>query len=154
MESIQLMEKEYKNPAATATIIVERENKILLVRRKHAPYQGRLALPGGFLNYKTETLEHAAQRELYEETNIRVNQKDLCLLCVNSSPDRDPRDHVIDHVYVAINTIGEPEAKDDAKECVWRGPSDIPKRLAFDHNVAIKKYLKMRHYDKFIQISR
>jgi 8-oxo-dGTP diphosphatase len=138
------MVKEYKNPAATATLIVERDNKILFIRRKHEPYQGRLALPGGFLNYKTETLERAAQRELHEETNLKVRQKDLYLLCVNSCPNRDPRDHVIDHVYIVLNAIGEPEARDDAKEYIWRDLSEIPKRLAFDHNKAMKKYLEWR----------
>jgi len=138
------MAKEYENPAATATIVVERDNKILFIRRKHAPYQGRLALPGGFLNYKKETLERAAQRELCEETKLRANQKDLYLLCVNSSPRRDPRDHVIDHVYVALATRGEPHARDDAAEYVWKDISEIPKRLAFDHNKAVRKYLVWR----------
>lgn len=137
------MAKEYKNPAATATIIVERDGKVLFIRRKKEPYKGRLALPGGFLDYKKETLEHAVQRELREETSLRVRQRDLYLLCVNSSPYRDPRDHVIDHVYIAFNTVGKPRARDDAKEYVWINISEIPK-LAFDHNKAIKKYLEWR----------
>ena len=134
----------FKNPASTATLIVEREGKILLVKRKHEPYRGMLALPGGFLNHKQETLERAAQRELYEETRLKVKQKDLYLLCVNSSPDRDPRGHVIDHVYVVPVVQGEARANDDAKCLEWRAVEEMPKRLAFDHSKDIKMYKEWR----------
>lgn len=137
------MKEKFQNPAATATVIVERKGRILLIQRKHAPYKGRLALPGGFLNYQQETLERTAQRELYEEVNLRVRQKDLELLCVNSSPYRDSRDHVIDHVYVASNTKGTAKAKDDAGDLEWMPIEKIP-RLAFDHSKDIKRYLEWR----------
>lgn len=132
-------EMEYKNPAATATLILEREGKIALVRRKHPPYVGELCLPGGYLNCDKETLERAAQREIMEEARIRVQQKDLCLLCVNSSPTRDPRGHVIDHVYVALRFEGEGKAGDDAAELIWTPLNEIP-NLAFDHTNNIKLY--------------
>lgn len=134
------MKKKFKNPSVTATIIVERDNKILLVRRKHNPYQGMLALPGGYLNCDEETLERTAQRELYEETGLRVLQRDLSLLCVNSSPYRDPRGHVIDHVYVALNAEGTAKANDDADSLEWRALDKVPKKLAFDHGKDIKRY--------------
>jgi len=134
----------YKNPAATATVIVERDGKILLIRRKREPYQGMLALPGGFLNYRQETLERTVQRELKEETGLRVKQRDLYLLAVNSSPRRDPRGHVIDHVYVALNIKGTARADDDAECLEWRALEEIPKRLAFDHSKNIWRYNKWR----------
>lgn len=134
----------YKNPAATATIIVERKEKILLVRRKKEPYQRKLSLPGGFLNCDEETLERTIQRELYEETGLKVRQKDLYLLCVNSSPRRDPRGHVIDHVFYTSEATGEAKAGDDAAEIVWKAVEDMPKRLAFDHSKNIRRYKLIR----------
>ena len=135
----------YKNPAATATVIVEKEGKILLVRRKHAPYRGMLALPGGFLNYGRETLERTAQRELEEETGLRVKQRNLYLLAVNSSPRRDPRGQVIDHVYIAQGDYeGEAIADDDAERLEWRALAEIPGRLAFDHSNDIERYKSWR----------
>ena len=133
----------YQNPAATATIIFERDGKILLIRRKHEPYKGMLALPGGFNEYGKETLERTAQRESGEELHLRLKQRDLYLLCVNSSPRRDPRGPTIDHVYVALEFQGEPRADDDAAEYEWRSPDTI-KRLAFDHAKNIPKYLEWR----------
>lgn len=130
----------FKNPASTATVIVERNEHFLLVRRKHEPYKGLLALPGGYLNCGQETLERTAQRELREETGLRVRQKYLYLLCVNSSPTRDPRGHVIDHVYVARNAKGDAKAGDDAEDFEWRRMDELPKRLAFDHAKDIEKY--------------
>jgi len=134
----------YKNPAATATLIVNRKGHILLVRRKHEPYQGMLALPGGFLNHEQESLEKTAQRELYEETGLRIKQEDLYLLCVNSSPRRDPRGHVIDHVYIALNFGGITRADDDAECLEWRALADMPNRLAFDHSKDIERYKAWR----------
>ncbi len=133
----------YKNPAATASMIVEREGKICYVKRKRNPYKGMLALPGGFLDYMKESLEQTAIRELKEETNLDADSNELELLMVNSSPTRDPRGQVIDHVYIVKNYSGIPRAGDDASELYWISLEENPK-LAFDHNLAIEKYKTWR----------
>ena len=134
---------EYKNPAATSTVIVEVNDKYLLVKRKDNPFKGKWAFPGGYLNCDKETLERAAQRELQEETQLRVKQKNLYLLCVRSEPDRDPRGHVIDHVYVAKNVEGIVRASDDAADYKWATANEI-KTLAFDHYKDFKLYLRQK----------
>ena len=47
----------------------ENKEKILMCKRKKNPYKGLLNLVGGKVE-KDELSEHAAYRELYEETGI------------------------------------------------------------------------------------
>ena len=130
---------EFKNPAATASMIVEKDNKSYLVLRKHEPYAGMWALPGGFLDCDKECLEKTAIRELKEETNLIANTQDLELLCVNSSPTRDPRGHVIDHVYIVKRYKGKPKAGDDASRLELFPLDNLP-QIAFDHGEVLEKY--------------
>jgi 8-oxo-dGTP diphosphatase len=132
--------KEYKNPAATASMLVVNLDEILLVKRKHEPYAGMWALPGGFLECDKECLEETAIRELREETHLIVRPRDLCLYCVNSSPTRDPRGHVIDHVYLIRKFKGTVRADDDAEEFNWFKWDKLPKKIAFDHGDVLRMY--------------
>ena len=56
----------YKNPVVAVNVIVEKNGRILLVKRENYPYTGMWSLPGGFVEYR-ETVEQAAERELLEE---------------------------------------------------------------------------------------
>lgn len=143
---------DFKNPSSTSSMIVIKENtkfyegmlrnydtQILLVKRKHQPYADMWALPGGFLDCDKESLEETAVRELKEETSLEAKKEDLELLCVNSDPKRDPRGHVIDHVYIVKKYSGIAKAADDAKELKYFPLDDLP-TLAFDHAQSIDKY--------------
>jgi len=141
------MTKGFKNPADTSSMIVERNGKVLYVERKREPYKGMLALPGGYLDCDKETLEHCAVRELREETRIRTEEKYLELIAVHSEPDRDPRGHVIDHVYAVLKSEGEARADDDAENVFWISLGE-ESGLAFDHNKAINKYKTWKENDK------
>jgi len=131
----------FKNPGTTADIIVERDRQVLLIKRKHEPFRDMWALPGGFLEYGKETLEETAVRELMEETEILVNGRDLRLFGVYSNPKRDPRGHVISHVYIAGNFNGQPTAGDDAREVRFFSLDNLPE-LAFDHKEILQDYLE------------
>jgi mutator protein MutT len=57
----------YQNPIpTTGVIIVNKENKVLLVKRKFPPKKGFWDIPGGFIE-KGETAEGSLRRELKEE---------------------------------------------------------------------------------------
>jgi 8-oxo-dGTP diphosphatase len=140
---------EYPRPAVTVdVVIVTREDRprVLLVRRKHDPFAGSWALPGGFVDME-EALDVAARRELREETGVEA--PDLVQLHTFGAPNRDPRGRTISVVYLAEVDPGavEPRAADDAAEVGWFS-LQRPPALAFDHKdilACARKYRKQRH---------
>jgi 8-oxo-dGTP diphosphatase len=134
--------KEYKNPTPTVDVILERESKILMVRRKKEPYKDHLALPGGFVN-EGETVEEAMKREAMEETSLEVHP--LEILGVYSDPKRDPRKHIVTVVFVGIIVSGDLRANDDAASIEWIQLGSIEqlqqqKLFAFDHAQILQDY--------------
>ena len=124
----------YKNPIPTVDAIIQKSSSILFVKRKKDPYKNHLALPGGFVN-QGETIEEAMEREIYEETSLKVHPIDI--LGVYSDPKRDPRGHMITVVFVVTILEGSARAGDDAKEIIWvplEKLNDI--QIAFDHKRA------------------
>ena len=130
----------YRYPASVVDILVPLDRKILLIQRGKPPFKNYWALPGGFVNYG-ETLEHAAARELKEETSLIVKLKDLQLFGNYSKPTRDPRGHSIAHIYIASDYKGELMAGDDAGEAKWWNFDALPK-LAFDHRRILTDYFR------------
>jgi len=125
---------EYPRPAVTVDVVIvtrAKRRRVLLVRRKHAPFAGMWALPGGFVEMD-EALDAAARRELYEETGVRAGQ--LKQLHTFGDPRRDPRGRTISVVYLAQVQMRQlkPQAADDAAEVGWHSLSSPP-ALAFDH---------------------
>ena len=98
----------YEKPALTVDIVVvapiEGGRKVLLIQRKHPPFEGRWAIPGGFVD-PHEPLEHAARRELLEETGIEPAR--LEQLHTFGAPGRDPRGWTVSVAYLAILDEGE-----------------------------------------------
>ncbi|MBI5344505.1 MAG: NUDIX hydrolase [Deltaproteobacteria bacterium] len=129
------MGKQYKNPVPTVDIIIELEDKgIILIDRKNPPYGW--AIPGGFVDYG-ETFEAAAVREALEETSLRVRLKTQ--LHAYSDPRRDPRQHTVCVVFVA-EAKGTPVAADDAKGVGVFTEKSLPSPLAFDHVKILSDY--------------
>ncbi len=104
---------------------------VLLIKRKIPPFKDCWALPGGLVQ-ESESLEHAVERELKEETNVKINY--LEQLYTFGEPSRDPRNRVVSVSYFALV---KPEhysikADTDAKDVAWFNVNNLPD-LAFDH---------------------
>jgi ADP-ribose pyrophosphatase YjhB (NUDIX family) len=121
----------YRNPVPTVDIILQRDSKILMIRRKRDPFRGKLALPGGLVN-EGETVEDAVTRETREETSLEAEPIEI--LGVYSDPKRDPRRHIMSVVFVGSIIGGIDNAGDDAEKIEWLDEEKIePKEVAFDH---------------------
>ncbi len=66
--------KEYKQLGAYALIV--NEGKILLIKKSGGPYDGKLDLPGGTIEF-CERPEDTLKRELVEEVGIEVKKHEL-----------------------------------------------------------------------------
>ena len=134
--------KEYKNPTPTVDVLLERDSKILMVRRKKDPYKDHLALPGGFVN-EGETVEDAMKRETMEEISLEVHPIDI--LGVYSDPRRDPRKPIMTVVFVGIIVGGAIRAGDDAASIEWIKLANIERQqIAFDHAQILHDYYQWK----------
>lgn len=125
--------------AVTVDLVVftrhEGQTRVLLVKRANEPFQGRWALPGGFVDID-EDLPDAARRELAEETGVSVGV--LRQLGAYGTPGRDPRMRVVTVVFwTEVDTSVEHSAGDDASDTRFWAVADLladPDLLGFDHH--------------------
>ena len=119
--------KKYDCPSNTVDMIVLRSDgpyrdgaqslRVLMIKRSNHPSIGWWALPGGFVDIR-EDLDHAARRELEEETGVQ----DLPMVQLRTwgAWDRDPRWRVITTAYLALVEGELPvRAGDDAADAAW-----------------------------------
>ena len=128
----------WRNPSLTCDGLLLREGKVLLVKRGREPFQGRHALPGGFVEYG-ESTEDCVVREIREETGLDTEVERL--VGVYSEMGRDPRGHFVTLLYLLRETGGDLQAGDDAASAGFFKLSDLPE-LAFDHGKMIMDGLR------------
>jgi 8-oxo-dGTP diphosphatase len=115
------MKREYPNTplVGVGAIIIEGE-RVVLVKRGHAPLLGKWSIPGGVLEMG-ETLRKAVVREALEETGLAVEPGELLGVFERVIPDENGR---MKYHYVLIDFLcrrvaGELVAADDAEEARW-----------------------------------
>lgn len=109
---------------------------VLLVKRKFEPFKDEWALPGGFV-LENENLEQAVERELAEETGVKINY--LEQLYTFGGLQRDPRGRIVSVAYFGLvkPSAFKLSASTDSEEAKWFNIEKLPK-LAFDHKAILK----------------
>jgi len=120
-------------PSIGVGALVTSDQGILLVKRAKPPSQGLWAIPGGKVKWG-ETLQEAAEREIFEETDVSI--KAGAPVYVFDLIERGSDS--IDYHYVVIDLMadyvsGQPKAQDDASEAAWFDINNLDKETV-DYN--------------------
>ena len=114
------------DPKVAAAVLVEKDGRVLLVRRVNEPFRGLWTLPAGFVNGGEDPAE-AAERECLEETGLSVRVQRVIDVIAGREHERGA-DFII--VFEASVLSGELIAADDADAADWFPRNALP-QLAF-----------------------
>jgi ADP-ribose pyrophosphatase YjhB (NUDIX family) len=116
----------FADPKVAAAVLIEKDGRVLLVRRTNEPFRGLWTLPAGFINAEEDPAE-AAARECLEETGLSVRITAVVDIVAGREHARGA-DFVI--VYAAEVVGGSLAAADDADQAEWFPIESLPP-LAF-----------------------
>ncbi len=123
----------YENPVpATAVVVFNERNELLLVRRAVEPGKGKWCLPGGFQEMG-ETPEQCALRELKEETGLDGRVQELIALEMGLNPSAG---RCWSPATASPACGGELQAGDDAMAAAYFPLDGLPE-LAFQSHARI-----------------
>jgi len=127
-------------PIPAVGALVVHQGRVLLVRRGSPPALGEWAIPGGRIHLG-ETLQQAAEREIFEETGVRIRAG--APLFTFDAIHRDDAGRIQYH-YVIIDLAadylsGTPTPGDDAADARWVSPDQFD---TLPMNAASKQFLK------------
>lgn len=118
--------REYPDvPRVGVGAIVIKDGKVLMIKRAAPPNQNLWAIPGGMLELG-ETLQQGAEREIFEETGIRIRAGKPIYTFDFLQRDPDCRLH---YHYVIVDMeatylAGDIRAADDALDARWIEPEE------------------------------
>lgn len=118
-----------------AGVLVEREGKVLLVRRNAGPRRGTWSFPAGFVEFDEHPAETAV-RECREETGLEVELTGI--LDVIGPEPAGAANIVI--VYRARIVGGELRAGDDADQVGFFAPEELPPLAFRATQIALDKW--------------
>ena len=142
----------FTGPSLTTDALVLRKHTtdeyhdILLITRKKDPYKGKMAFPGGFVDYNEEPLA-GCLRELDEECSLKGTNPEL--VAIAGDPKRDPRKHIVTFCYkVDVAETAQAKAGDDAATAHFYPLNEVikkPDAFAFDHYAIIKGFIDKKY---------
>jgi 8-oxo-dGTP diphosphatase len=131
----------WNNPKPVVSVILERDNQILLLKRANEPLRGYWGLPGGFMNYG-ESPEQSVIRETLEEVGATVDNLQLVGVYLI---DNDPRGVHVDIIYSA-KLYNDVTLSDEHSDYKFFSADDLPKEMAYKHRQAISDFTSQNHH--------
>ena len=125
-------------------VMVIRDGKILLAKRKSELGKGTYCWPGGKMHYM-ESFEECAKREIREETGIEIeNVRFLRLLNLKEFAPK----HFVDIELLADWKSGEGELREPDKfeEWKWYDLDNLPEPMFFPQYSSIEAYKTGKNY--------
>ena len=124
--SVTMNNSEYPDaPRVAVGAVVIHDNRILLVRRGKAPARDEWAIPGGSVELG-ETLQAAAEREIFEETRITIKaRRVIYTFDTIVKQHARTRFHYVILDFSADYVAGRPVAGDDVLDAAWFEPGQL-----------------------------
>lgn len=147
---------DYDSPLFTVDMaifsVAKGQLQILMIQRSNFPERGKWALPGGFVNLKTDPdLMSTAHRKLVEKTGINTPYLEQVETIGNGH--RDPRSWSITSLYFALIDFQkfEIQANTTTEISKWVSIEDALKLdLAFDHQQLLQlAYERLRNKTRY-----
>ena len=140
---MNLEDKPVVTPQVAIGAVVTDHDRILLVKRDKEPGKGKWAIPGGSVE-AGETLQEAAEREIREETGLRVRAGNP--IYVFDYIERDKKGQIRFH-YVIIDLAAELIdgnlcPSDDASDAGWFAAEQIQDLKVTESTRAFLKKIK------------
>jgi len=127
----------FANPKVAAAVLVEQNDRVLLIRRANNPFRGLWTLPAGFVDAE-EDPARAAERECLEETGLSVRVTGVMDVIAGLE---HPRGANMIIFYRAELLSGQLTARDDADQAAFFPLDDLPP-LAFQATKRILERLR------------
>jgi 8-oxo-dGTP diphosphatase len=124
----------WRNPKPCANAVVVESDRVLLIRRALAPWQGMWNTPGGFCERGEHPVE-TVEREVREETGLAVRVTGYVGVWIDDYADApgDDANEIINVAYYLAEPVGGDTADFDPREVTevrWFGWQELPAELA------------------------
>jgi 8-oxo-dGTP diphosphatase len=125
-----------KVPMVGVGVMILKKGKVLLGKRHDDPEkadselhgEGTWTMPGGKLDFG-EKLVDVVEREVFEETGVKIDKKKLTLISVTDDILEDV--HFVTIGYLCKNFPGEPKVMepDEITKWEWFDPKKLPSKI-------------------------
>ncbi len=132
----------YQNPMPTVLAIIEKDDQLLLVKRKNKPFKNSWTLPGGFVEVG-QNLEMALRQEIQEELGVKIDDFSYFGSYVSQYHTKFIMEDIVCTVFKTTINNYEFKIGSDVADAKFFPKSGLPEIAPFkDVQAIIKKLIK------------